>query len=254
MMTRSIVLAGLLLLALLPADGQEKKKSAEKKDPRVFLTVPLGAPPGKASRLTIRGANLDSATEVRIPGGQGSVKILSKGKAGVPDKNPDKVGDTQIEIELKLDSKIVGPSVDVVIVTPAGETKPHPILVETALPLIPEKEGNDGFRTAQPIARPVVIEGFINRPRDVDVFRFEGKKGEKIHAEVLASRHGSPLDPILTLYDARGSELAVNDDFVPEHHDAKIEAVLPADGIYYLGLIDANDTGSSLHVYRLVVK
>ena len=34
----------------------------------------------------------------------------------------------------------------------------------------------------------------------------------------------------------------------------KIETVLPGDGVYYLSLIDAHDTGSALHVYRLIVK
>jgi hypothetical protein len=29
--------------------------------------------------------------------------------------------------------------------------------------------------------------------------------------------------------------------------------VLPRDGVYYLSLIDAHDTGSSLHLYRLLV-
>jgi hypothetical protein len=88
----------------------------------------------------------------------------------------------------------------------------------------------------------------------VDVFRFEGKKGQKLLAEVLASRHGSPLDSILTLYDANFAQLAVNDDFTAEHRDAKIETTLPADGVYYLSLIDAHDSGSNLHGYRLVVK
>src|SRR5207244_3159492 len=110
------------------------------------------------------------------------------------------------------------------------------------------------FKSAQAIALPIVIEGTIQRQTDVDVFRFEGKKGQKVFAEVLASRHGSPLDAMLTLHDAKGQQLAFNDDFAPEHRDAKIKLTLPADGVYYLSLIDAHDMGSNLHVYRLVVK
>ena len=59
---------------------------------------------------------------------------------------------------------------------------------------------------------------------------------------------------MLTLYDARGEQIAANDDFTKEHRDAKIETVLPADGVYYLSLIDAHDSGSNLHAYRVVVK
>ncbi len=252
-MPRLIAALVFLALALLPGAAQDKKKPAPKMEPRVIFTVPLGAAPGKTTRITIRGSNLDDAKEVKLQGAQGSVKILSKGKAAVPDKNPEKVGDTQIEIELKLAAKPDQP-VALIVVTPAGETKPHPILVETVLPVIAEKEPNDGFRAAQSITLPIVIEGTINRPKDVDVFRFEGKKGQKLHAEVLASRHGSPLDAILTWHDAKFEQIAVNDDFATEHHDAKIEMTLPADGAYYLSLIDAHDAGSNLHVYRLVVK
>lgn len=248
-MSRALLLP--LFLAILPGAAQDKKKPEPKNVPHVIFTLPLGAPAGKTTKLTLRGHNLDAATAVNVLDGKGSAKILNKGKAGAPDKNPDKVGDTQIEIELKLNAELPGERVELVVITPTGATKPHPVL--TALAVL-EKEPNDGFRTAQAIVLPVVIEGTIGRPKDVDLFRFEGKKGQKLSAEVLASRYGSPLDAILTLYDAKGEQIASNDDFAKEHRDAKIEMTLPAAGVYYLSLIDAHDTGSALHVYRLKVK
>lgn len=250
-MTRLLAIAVCIFLAILPSAAQDKKKPASKAEPRVIFTIPLGAVPGKTTRLTLRGNHLDDAKEVKIQDGKGSVKILKKGKAAVPDKNPEKVGDTQIEIELILDAKLAGESISLIVVTPNGETKPHAVLIA---PAIAEKEPNDGFKSAQAVTLPTVIEGTIGRPRDVDVFRFDGKKGQKLFAEVLASRHGSPLDAILTLYDARAEQIASNDDFAKDHRDAKIEMVLPADGVYYLSLVDAHDSGSNLHVYRLVVK
>lgn len=252
-MTRLIALAILAAFTALPSAAQDKdkKKAPPKIVPRVIFSMPLGAPPGKTTKLTLRGSDLDNAKEVKILGDTGSVKILNKGKAAVPDKNPEKVGDSQVEIELKLNDKLEGDSVSLVVVTANGETKPHQVLIEAASA---EKEPNDGFRSAQAVTLPFVLEGAINRPKDVDLFRFEGKKGQKLHAEVLASRHGSPLDAILTLYDAKGEQLAANDDFVKEHRDAKIEITLPADGVYYVLLIDAHDTGSVLHVYRLALK
>lgn len=246
-----LVLPFVVICSLAPVAGQDKKKPPAKPEPRVIFAVPLGASPGKTTKLTLRGINLDDAKEVKVIGEAGTAKILNKGKAGVPDKNPDKVGDTQVEIELKLNDKIAGESVAVVIVAAAGETKPHAILVEA---VVPEKEGNDGFGTAQTITFPAVIEGTIGRAKDVDVFRFTGKKGQKLFVETQASRHGSPLDTILTLYDANGSPLASNDDYTPDHRDARIEMTLPADGVYFLAAIDAHDTGSNLHVYRLVLK
>jgi hypothetical protein len=237
---------------VLPAPAQEKKKPADKKPPRVTVILPLGGAPGKTTKLTIRGSGLDKATDVKLA--HGKAKIVSKGSAAVPDKNPDKVGDTQVIAEVTLDTKIEGGSVALTVVTPAGDTKPHPLLVESALPVVAEKEPNEGFKQAQVITLPLVVEGTVERPKDVDVFRFSGKKGHKLTAEVLAHRYGSSLDAMLTLYNARGQQLAFSDDLSPETRDARIEAVLPEDGEYYLALIDAHDAGSAAHVYRLVVK
>jgi hypothetical protein len=242
----------LMLCAAMAAPAQDKKKPAKPSAPRVILTVPLGATPGKTTKVTIRGTALDKATGVKLA--HGKARIVSKGSASVPDKNPDKVGDTQVVAEVTLDPKIDAGSVALTVVTPAGETKPHALLVESTLPVVAEQEPNDGFKQSQAIKLPVVVEGAIERPKDVDVFRFTGNKGQKITAEVLAHRHGSPLDAMLTLYNAAGQQFAFSDDLSPATRDARLEAVLPADGEYYLALIDAHDAGSAVHVYRLVVK
>jgi hypothetical protein len=119
--------------------------------------------------------------------------------------------------------------------------------------VIPEKEPNDGFRQAQKIQVPQVIDGLIDRPRDVDVFRFEGKAGQKVICEILAARHGSALDSILTIYDAQGRELASNDD-TEASPDSRLEVTLPKAGIYHVTVMDAHDQGGPEHVYRLVVR
>jgi hypothetical protein len=86
----------------------------------------------------------------------------------------------------------------------------------------------------------------------VDVFRFDGNAGQKVICEVFAARFGSPLDSILTLYHAKGGQLASNDD--EGSTDSRLEITLPKKGVYYLSLIDAHDQGGPAHVYRLVVR
>jgi hypothetical protein len=238
------------MAASFPAFAQDKKKTDKKKpEPRIVVTIPLGVPAGKTTRLTIRGSGLDKATDVELE--HGTAKIVSKGAAAVPDKNPDKVGDSQVVVDVTVEAKQLDGTVAVTIVTPEGTTRPHKLLVGAALP---EKEPNEGFKQSQEIQLPAVIEGTIERPKDVDVFRFIGKKGQKLSAEVLAHRYGSPLDAMLTLYNATGQQLAFNDDLGPETRDARIDVVLPADGEYYLALIDAHDAGSAVHAYRLIMK
>jgi hypothetical protein len=241
------------LLAAAPRCAGQEKKPPKKEEPRVQLAVPLGVKPGATTRVTLRGRKLEAASEVRLPGSKATAKLISKGKAPPPDKlPPEKFGDSQVVVEVTVPVGGVGPALSVVVVTPAGETKAHPLLLETTLPVVAEKEPNDGFRQAQKIALPQVIEGVIERPRDVDVFRFAGKAGQRVVFEVQAARYGSALDSILTLYGPGGSELASND--AGGALDSRLEAVLPQDGVYYLSLIDAHDRGGPLHVYRLVAR
>ena len=75
-----------------------------------------------------------------------------------------------------------------------------------------EKEPNNRQENAQRVTLPVIVNGRIDRPGDWDVFRFDGRAGEEIVAEVSARRLNSPLDSLLRLTDAAGRELAVNDD------------------------------------------
>src|SRR5450631_4475452 len=92
----------------LPASGQDKKKAEKPAPPRVALIVPLGAAAGQTTKLTIRGMKLDDAKDVKLLDDKGTVKIVSKGKANVPDKNPDQVGDTQVVVEVTLKPKLSG--------------------------------------------------------------------------------------------------------------------------------------------------
>jgi hypothetical protein len=245
-----LALGGLLLG--LPA-VVAKPKAPARDAARVAVVIPLGAAPGAKTRITIRGYKLDQATAIRFRDAQVTAKILSKGRAAVPDKNAGPIGDTQVVAEVTLPSGMASGTTPFTVVTPAGETAAHGLLVETGIPVVPEKEPNNGFKNAQAIQVPQAVDGLIQHPRDVDVFRFDGKAGQKVVCEVLAARHGSALDSILTLYDAQGNEVASNDDS-GETTDSRLEVTLPRAGTYYLSLIDAHDQGGPAHVYRLVVK
>ena len=132
-----------------------------------------------------------------------------------------------------------------------------PFLVDV-LPECFEKEPNDSPLTAQPVSLPVIVNGRIDRPGDWDVFRFEGRAGQQIVAEVYARRLESPLDSVLELSDAAGKPLAFNDDYEDKadglhthQADSLIHFTLPADGSYYVRLGDAQRHGGPDYAYRL---
>ncbi len=241
-----------LLATTLAAVPAQPKKPEPKAQPRILLTLPLGVKPGAATRLTLRGLALDTATDVRcLP--KGTVKILKKGKSAPPDKmDPNKVGDSTLEVELTVPADLPGGSVDLVADGPGGEGDKHTLLLDRT-PILDEKEPNDGFRQAQVIALGSAISGKIGAPQDVDCFRFAGKAGQRVVIEIQAARLGSALDSFLALYDDRGQLLDSCDD-IPGSADSLLEVTLPRDGAYNISVTDAHDAGGPLHVYRLSVK
>jgi hypothetical protein len=130
----------------------------------------------------------------------------------------------------------------------------------TALPEALEKEPNNTPETAQRITLPIIVNGRISEPGDVDVFQIQGIARQTIIAEVQARRLRSPLDSVLKLTDKTGKVLAYNDDqedrgqgLHTHHADSLLRVTLPADGTYYLHLTDAQRQGSAAHAYRLRV-
>jgi hypothetical protein len=129
-----------------------------------------------------------------------------------------------------------------------------------ALPESNEIEPNDTVGHAQRITLPVIVNGRIGKPGDVDKFRFEGHAGDAVVAEVYARRLDSPLDSLLRLTDASGRMVAWNDDhddkavgLLTDQADSYLSARLPHDGAYYVQLSDAQHHGGDEYAYRLRV-
>jgi hypothetical protein len=123
---------------------------------------------------------------------------------------------------------------------------------------IQEKEPNNDPAAAQKVKLPIIVNGRIDQPGDLDVFRFDGRAGEQVVAEVFARRLDSPLDSILKLTDANGKLLAANDDYddkgaglLTHQADSRILTTLPATGTYYLSLGDTQHKGGREYAYRL---
>ena len=159
---------------------------------------------------------------------------------------------------LTLDNKDKEPGIYPISVSNGGRIPNRvPFAVDT-LPECLEQEPNDTPATAQPVTLPVIVNGRINQPGDWDVFRFEGRAGEQIVAEVLARRLNSPLDSVLKLTDAADKQLAFNDDYEDKgegletsHADSYLTATLPANGVYYVYVGDTQHQGGSDYAYRL---
>jgi hypothetical protein len=231
--------------------SQEKPKPAPPMDvPKVLYSVPLAVETGKKTKLILRGAKLESVTEVR----QGDAKLTITGaakKSAPPGNYPAvKFGDSELEVEIELPKDSEDERVELLAVAPGGEGK---YVVQVSQGSIQEKEPNNGFAEAQAVTLPLRLDGVIGQERDIDLYRFSGKSGQKVSVEILAARFGSPADLNLTLYDAERNVLAQCDD-TPEGSDPVIAFNLPRDGVYFLGVQESNDLGGKQFGYRLRVK
>jgi hypothetical protein len=126
------------------------------------------------------------------------------------------------------------------------------------LPECLEKEPNNSVAAAQAVTLPIIVNGRIDKPGDWDVFRFAGRAGDTVVAEVYARRLDSPLDSVLKLTDASGKQLAFNDDHedkgagLDTHYaDSYLTATLLADGAFYIHIGDAQHQGGPEYGYRL---
>jgi len=86
---------------------------------------------------------------------------------------------------------------------------PDPMSVACAV--FHDREPNDGPAQAQELTLPAVVDGAIQRPGDVDTFRFKVKAGQHIAIELETPDASLPeFNPKITILDSKGQEVITN--------------------------------------------
>jgi hypothetical protein len=252
--TRKLVAAA-FALALCSQAAEEKQDEKKKEPPKVTAVIPFALATGTTNTFTVRGLNLTNATALRFLSYSNlPARIKSRGPAKVPDKaDAKKAGDTQLEVELALPDDFPPGELSFVVETPEGGTSTNQLQVAKRELLFNEKEPNGSFRKPNEIKLPQTILGTTATVADVDVFRFEARAGEKLHLETLTRRHGSALDPIVTLHDLKGHTLTTRDDSAGSS-DPSFDFTVPADGAYLVSIMDAHDRGGENYGYLLLIR
>ena len=157
------------------------------------------------------------------------------------------------------------------VIPPTNEEGIHPVpelsngfiigdvaFASDTLPEISEKEPNNGMKEAQSVKLPVIINGRIDAPGDVDVFAITCKAGAKVVAEVVARRLNSPVDSWLKVTDETGLQIAFNDDrddkgagLLTHHADSYLTFTAPSSGQYFVFIGDSQKKGGPDYGYRL---
>lgn len=133
------------------------------------------------------------------------------------------------------------------------------------LPESMEKESNDSMDAAQKVDLQSTTNGRVDRPGDVDFYRFQASEGQVIKILITARRLYSPVDSLLRIFDADGQVLAWNDDKSPAGNltdrtgmlthtaDSELDFTAPGSGTYFVQVSDTQNKGGPTYAYRLTL-
>jgi hypothetical protein len=134
-----------------------------------------------------------------------------------------------------------------------GLAAPSPVWIKVSpLNHVVETEPNPGVKQATKLPDlPCAAHGVIGENGDVDFLSFVAKKGESLTLKVLGRELRSPLDPVLAIRDAKGKNLASNDD--QGGPDSILQWAAPEDGEYVAVIRDQLKRGGADFTYRLEI-
>jgi len=163
----------------------------------------------------------------------------------------------QVQARLDVDPQApLGPR-EIRVATPQGASSVGLVLVVDQ-PVVAETDdlANDRPAAAQKLTLPAVVAGRIGKVEDVDWYRLDLTKGQRVTFEVWGNRLQNKihdlqthLDPILSLHDETGRELAAADN--TRFADPLLSYQAPAAGVYYLQVRDTTYSGNPDWSYAL---
>lgn len=230
-MTRALGCGGLRLLlavsCLLPAEVTR----AQSPNPVLNAVYPPGGQGGTSVTATLEGTGLDGLRDVHTTIPRLTAKKLdaNRFRLDIPAGTPAGV----------YDLRAVGAH---------GMSSPRTFVVGNRAEAL-EAEPNDTTDTAQEVPLDVVVSGRIEKPGDIDCFRFRAKAGQRVVLDCSAERIDSKLRAVLEVHDAGGKRLAANRGYTGI--DPLIDFLAPAEGTYFVKVFDLSYLGSSAHFYRL---
>lgn len=225
--------------------------------PRITVVMPPGAKAGDTVEVTATGQDLENVEGLYFSFQGAKVEVLSAAKAPVdpkakPGGKPPPPATSQ-KFKVTVPGNAPPGTHDVRVITKGGVSNPRAFVVGDLNEVI-EKEPNDDVPVAQKINLNTTVSGVINTPTDVDYFVFTGKKGQRVVLSCLTTSIDSKLPALIQVFssDATARQLAFSRNYW--NNDAVTDAILPADGEYYVRLCSFTYTqGGADYFYRLSV-
>jgi hypothetical protein len=229
--------------------------------PTISEVSPAGMQRGRTETFTIDGRSLSGAKDVVFdsPGMTakiGGITVVPE-KIGGPRAGVDtaaqvaqgKKETAQLEVTVAKD---VEPGIHRFrIQTPLGTSNMAVIAIGSLPEINASKQSSEGSAAQrQRVELPATLVGTIAAPGDTHDYSFEGKAGEELVFQVVASPIGSKLQSLLALRDPSGKLLAEAGEN-ENRQDAVLSYKLPGQGVYTVSITDREKGGGMDHFYRV---
>jgi len=112
-----------------------------------------------------------------------------------------------------------------------------------------EQEPNNAVAQATKGPAPAALNGVLQEKGDSDFFGFTATKGQVYDVHVYGRRLRSEIDPVLTIHNSQGGNIAANDD--TGGPDSYLRFSVPADGEYFVSVRDHLGRGGQAFHYRV---
>ena len=163
---------------------------------------------------------------------------------------------TSVKLKVTVDADAAPGVREFRLASPLGVSSVGQLLiVEDSV--VMEAGDNNTPENANPLPIPGVMCGRIEVAEDVDYFKFKATAGQTMTFEVVCARIQDKIhdlqkhaDPMLTLFDAEGRELAANDDFF--FADPLVTYTFTKAGDYFIQVRDSKYDGDPRWVYALL--
>ena len=199
--------------------------------PVLSMVFPAGGEAGKLVEVTVSGSNLQGLRTLHC---------------NVPEARCERLEPNRFQ--LRIPPATPPGLYDLWVVGDNGVSAPRTFAIGNREEHL-EAEPNETLSAAKPVPLDVVINGRIDKAGDLDQFRFEARRGQRVVLECWAERIDSRLRAVLEVYDASGRRLAVNRGYYGI--DPLIDFRVPEDGSYVVKVQDLISSASDEHYYRL---
>lgn len=219
--------------------------------PMITHVYPVAVQRGQTTEVTVEGQQDFAGTyQMLIQGGGIKAEIVAPAK---PAGKPNALRSVKLKLTVAPDAALGVREFR--LASNLGVSSLGQLLVVDE-PVVTETNPNNSPAQANALLVPSVVCGKIEAAEDVDCFKFLARTGQTLTFEVFSARLQDKIhdlqkhiDPLISLLDSDGRELAANDDY--NFADPLLTFTIPKDGHYVLQIRDAKYDGDPRWVYAL---